>query len=831
MSQESKGNSQDASGGMTTNPLQEDAHANGGEKGANGDTSVDVRQQPSLFDDLSREETPVWKQKLTYTIDGPAGSLFFTVVTIWALIGDDIRLICTYKEDDDIFVGFTIFCLVCFCIELAIASVAKRDFFLGFYFWLDLIATSSLLLDIPSVVETLTGVEETDSTAVDSSSTDSNNVQDSGKLTKASRTSRAGARAGRIVRLVRLFRIVKLYKKYVQFQAEKANQKTSALKDDAFDDDDEEEDADDEAEEEEQSRVGQTLSELTTRRVIIGVLCMLFGLQLFDSDTWVEPTTLIDGGLALVVETFDASGVSNSFYSVMDSYADQTDTEISTMYWIVINGTDYSSRYGYLGAEYRRLRESEWVDVTYGSSFARFTTRVASEYQAILNLFKTIFICIVLGFGAMMFSQDANTLVLKPLERIFKKVREISENPLKRDGDQIEEEEDDDDSAERFETKILEDSFSKICSLMAVGFGEAGAEIIAENMTSAGAFNPMVKGRKMVAIFGFCDIRQFTDATEVLQEGVMEFVNSIAQIVHMEVSLHGGSANKNIGDAFLLVWKFPPEVTLELINQAISDGPDVTKGAYRDSISQVADKALATFVVTIAMLKKSARLRAYGQNPVLNERMPNYSVKMGFGLHVGWAIEGAIGSTYKVDASYLSPNVNMASRLEAATKQFGASILLSENFARILKPSTYARCRQIDRVTVKGSVQPMGLFTYDVEVDNLAINPNNIEYSKEPERFTLSKGNFQDEFAEHPDIIKTRGASPQFLRRFGEAFAAYESGSWPEAHKILLSILVRKRPNGKEFEDGPSNTLLRVMGEYDFQAPEDWRGYRELTEK
>ena len=41
---------------------------------------------------------------------------------------------------------------------------------------------------------------------------------------------------------------------------------------------------------------------------------------------------------------------------------------------------------------------------------------------------------------------------------------------------------------------------------------------------------------------------------------------------------------------------------------------------------------------------------------------------MGFGLHQGWAIEGAIGSKFKVDASYLSPNVNMASRLEAATK-------------------------------------------------------------------------------------------------------------------------------------------------------------------
>jgi len=57
--------------------------------------------------------------------------------------------------------------------------------------------------------------------------------------------------------------------------------------------------------------------------------------------------------------------------------------------------------------------------------------------------------------------------------------------------------------------------------------------------------------------------------------------------------------------------------------------------------------------------------------------MPNYKVKMGFGLHSGWAIEGAIGSEFKIDASYLSPNVNMASRLEAATKQFGVPLLIS----------------------------------------------------------------------------------------------------------------------------------------------------------
>ena len=68
---------------------------------------------------------------------------------------------------------------------------------------------------------------------------------------------------------------------------------------------------------------------------------------------------------------------------------------------------------------------------------------------------------------------------------------------------------------------------------------------------------------------------------------------------------------------------------------------------------------------------------------------------MGFGLHVGWAIEGAIGSEYKIDASYLSPNVNMASRLEAATKQFGTSILLSDDFVSLLSPAVRKRVRQV----------------------------------------------------------------------------------------------------------------------------------------
>lgn len=108
-----------------------------------------------------------------------------------------------------------------------------------------------------------------------------------------------------------------------------------------------------------------------------------------------------------------------------------------------------------------------------------------------------------------------------------------------------------------YETVILEKLIIKTGALLAIGFGEAGSRIIAENMSKGEAVNPLIPGKKIIAIFGFCDIRQFTNITEVLKEDIMVFVNEIAKIVHGEVHRNHGSANKNIGDAFLLVWKIP----------------------------------------------------------------------------------------------------------------------------------------------------------------------------------------------------------------------------------------------------------------------------------
>ena len=82
------------------------------------------------------------------------------------------------------------------------------------------------------------------------------------------------------------------------------------------------------------------------------------------------------------------------------------------------------------------------------------------------------------------------------------------------------------------ETDILEQAINKMARLLQIGFGCAGAEIIGKSLSDMGELDPMFPGVRVNAIFGFCDIRNFTGITELLQEDVMIFVNGIADIIH-----------------------------------------------------------------------------------------------------------------------------------------------------------------------------------------------------------------------------------------------------------------------------------------------------------
>jgi class 3 adenylate cyclase len=111
----------------------------------------------------------------------------------------------------------------------------------------------------------------------------------------------------------------------------------------------------------------------------------------------------------------------------------------------------------------------------------------------------------------------------------------------------------------------------------------------------------MIPGKKVMAVYGFCDIREFTNTTEILQEKVMIFVNEIAEIVHETATDHCGSANKNIGDAFLLVWKFEDRFV-----EKDAEGNLSLKKCKE--VSQIADLALITFLKILAKVHKSYKL-------------------------------------------------------------------------------------------------------------------------------------------------------------------------------------------------------------------------------
>lgn len=134
------------------------------------------------------------------------------------------------------------------------------------------------------------------------------------------------------------------------------------------------------------------------------------------------------------------------------------------------------------------------------------------------------------------------------------------------------------------------------------------------------------------------------------------------------------------------------------------------------AVQNVCDQALVAFLQTVLHVAYNDNLDIWRKHKKLLAFDPDYDIDMGFGLHAGWAIEGAIGSPHKVDASYLSPNVNMSARLEAATKQFGVKLLFSGVFHSLLQPDIQEMCRLLDRVTVKGSLVPMDIYTFDIQV-------------------------------------------------------------------------------------------------------------------
>lgn len=191
---------------------------------------------------------------------------------------------------------------------------------------------------------------------------------------------------------------------------------------------------------------------------------------------------------------------------------------------------------------------------------ASFNMKPYIDQQSIFSIGLLMFVMIMLVVLSRQFTGDAQRLVLAPIENMMSIVNKVAADPL-----------DDIDFKSMpgtgdYETHVVQLAIEKITALLRVGFGVAGAEIISSNMAVEGngsaCLNPMIPGKRVYALFGFCDIHSFDRVTEILEDEIMTFINSVARIVHDQVTRWGGTCNKNLGNSFLMVWRIGDENAL-----------------------------------------------------------------------------------------------------------------------------------------------------------------------------------------------------------------------------------------------------------------------------
>lgn len=685
--------------------------------------------------------------------------------TIYALFANDINVAIGSKEADGIVDTFSLFVLTIFIIEMIVSIICVPKYF-HFFLWLDLAASVSLFLEIGLLFSQGDSPGEL-------------------SLAKASRAAKAGARAGRLAKLFRLVRLIKVAKllKWTMRSGKPYEEKDM--------------EADDEIDIK-MSVVGRTMTERITKKVIIAVMLMLAIFSLLEADFVPDGRQLQLDALALHPDSellregfFDAhpnllrlSGAGPDFLNI-DRIEQLRDIEVLSL----------------------QATSDESV-------IASFDLADEMAITAWFSLCTTLSVTMLLAVLSCLFSRDAFKIMIRPIEKMKSTVQMLSQNPLlhlEKMKKQAEEK-----AGESNETDLLEHAINKMATLLQVGFGCAGADIIAKSFSNDGELDPMVPGIRVHAIFGFCDIRDFTAATEYLQQDVMLFVNKIAHITHKHCVDSGGAPNKNIGDAFLLVWKL-----------------NSTKEGNRRTLQKsLFDDALFCVQQIISDIKQIDSLAQIMQkdgeeNKEYHNKIYDFKVAMGFGLHTGWAIEGSIGSKVKVDASYLSSHVNLASRLEAATKQYHVPLLMSEEFVFGLSGSIQSTCRRVDRVTFKGSTEPMTMYYQDTE-PFITLNEKPSDYD---EMMTSTSWKDKDEIhrlgLDLTVTLKALKSDKNLLIRdvYDAAFNAYLDGEWGKC-KVLFHLWLEKFPG-----DTIIQLIVRYLMSHNFECPESWSGFHVLNSK
>jgi adenylate cyclase len=181
--------------------------------------------------------------------------------------------------------------------------------------------------------------------------------------------------------------------------------------------------------------------------------------------------------------------------------------------------------------------------------------------------------------------------------------------------------------------------------------------------------------RKEVSVL-FSDIRGYTTLTESMEaEEVVGMLNEYFESMVDAVFKYKGTLDKYIGDAIMAVFGSP--LPLE-------------------------DHAWMSVQTAIEMRH---RLCQFNAKRAETRRQP---IMIGIGINSDSVISGNIGSSKRMEFTAIGDGVNLGSRLEGASKQYGCDIVISE--------STYTPCadriwaRELDFIKVKGKTQPVSVY-------------------------------------------------------------------------------------------------------------------------
>ena len=231
-------------------------------------------------------------------------------------------------------------------------------------------------------------------------------------------------------------------------------------------------------------------------------------------------------------------------------------------------------------------------------------------------------------------------------------------------------------------------SVARAVNTMAAGLGERErvktafaryvSQQVLDSVLKSGSGGAVLAGdRRRISVL-FADIRGFSTLSEKLPpERVVEVLNEYFERMVDVVFRNQGTLDKFIGDGMMVIFGAP------------EDDPYQEEHALRTALEMQRE-----------LRKLASKWESEG-----------ILIRAGIGINSGPAVVGNIGSSRRMEYTAIGDTVNLASRLESATKELGVPILISEYTYNAVRGSF--QMRQMGPVKVRGRSEPV--LTYALE--------------------------------------------------------------------------------------------------------------------